>query len=83
MTGIGRSTINCAVGLLAIVGMRASGCAQVLSGSLTGKVTDPGSAGVPGVLVEALYVGAGVSRQTVQNNWGLAKRLQGAFGFAD
>ena len=38
--------------------------AQVLYGSLTGNVTDPSSAAIPGVKVTALNVDTGVSRQS-------------------
>ena len=38
--------------------------AQVLYGSLTGNVTDPSSAAIPGIKVTALNVDTGVSRQS-------------------
>ena len=39
--------------------------AQVLYGSLTGNVTDPTDAAVPGAQVQATNVGTGVTLQTV------------------
>ena len=44
--------------------------AQVLYGSLTGNVTDPSNAAVPGAKVEALDVGTGVTRQTTTDDRG-------------
>src|SRR5260221_7379168 len=44
--------------------------AQVLYGSLTGNVTDPSNAAVPGARVEALDVGTGVNRQTTTDDRG-------------
>ncbi len=70
MTGYIRITINCAVGLLAVVAMCSSVRAQVLYGSLTGNVTDPSAAAVPGAKVEALDVGTGVSRQATTDERG-------------
>lgn len=45
--------------------------AQVLYGSLTGNVTDPSGAIVPGANVEALNVSTGVSRQTTSDDRGV------------
>ncbi len=44
--------------------------AQVLYGSLTGNVTDPSNAAVPGAKVEALDVGTGVAKQTTTDERG-------------
>jgi len=44
--------------------------AQVLYGTLTGNVTDPSNAPVPGAKVEALNVQTGVSRDTATNERG-------------
>jgi Carboxypeptidase regulatory-like domain/TonB dependent receptor-like, beta-barrel len=44
--------------------------AQVLYGSLTGNVTDPSNAAVPGAKVEALNVGTGVAKQTTTDDRG-------------
>jgi len=44
--------------------------AQVLYGSLTGNVTDPSNAAVPGAKVEALDVGTGVAKQTTTDDRG-------------
>lgn len=49
-------------GVLALVGAGVVH-AQVLYGSLTGNVTDPSSAAVPGAKVEVLNVGTSVTRQ--------------------
>jgi hypothetical protein len=45
--------------------------AQVLYGSLTGHVTDPSEAAVPGAKVEALNSGTGISRQATADDRGL------------
>src|ERR1039457_5959348 len=58
------SIFRCATVLLALVCASQLGDAQVLYGSLTGNVTDPSSAAIPGVRVTALNVDTGVSRQT-------------------
>src|SRR5262245_9261771 len=44
--------------------------AQVLYGSLTGNVTDPSAAAIPGVKVEALNTGTGVSRAATTDESG-------------
>ena len=49
---------------------------QVLYGSLTGTVTDPKGAVVPGVKVEALNIGTGRSRETVTD-------ASGSYQFTD
>ena len=56
-----RSIIRSAVALLIAAGTCHLGHAQVLYGSLTGNVTDPSSAGVPGAKVEALNTETGIS----------------------
>src|SRR5580658_4049451 len=45
--------------------------AQVLYGTLTGNVTDPSGAAVPGAQVVALNVGTGVSRQATTDDRGV------------
>src|ERR1035441_6595332 len=57
------SIFRCATVLLALAFGSQLGDAQVLYGSLTGNVTDPSSAAIPGVKVTAINVGTGVSRQ--------------------
>src|ERR1039458_1799301 len=54
---------RCAILLLALACVSRLADAQVLYGSLTGNVTDPSSAAVPGVKVTALNVDTGVTRQ--------------------
>jgi Carboxypeptidase regulatory-like domain len=51
--------------LLALVSISGVARAQVLYGSLTGNVTDPAGAAVPGAKVEAANQATGISRQTV------------------
>src|ERR1035438_10306047 len=50
--------------------------AQVLYGSLTGIVSDPSGATVPGAKVEALNVGTGIAKETVTDD-------RGAYLFTD
>jgi hypothetical protein len=49
--------------LLVLAGVASVAHGQVLYGSLTGNVTDPSSAGIPGAKVEALNIGTGITRQ--------------------
>src|SRR5690348_1650249 len=62
MTGITAFRTRCAVALLMFAGAGSLARAQVLYGSLTGNVTDPTDAGIPGAQVEATNAGTGVSR---------------------
>ena len=55
--------IRSAAALLIWAGVNGAAYAQVLYGSLTGTVTDPTDAAIPGAKVEALHTGTGVSRQ--------------------
>ena len=55
---------RCLVALLVFLGVGSVGHAQVLYGSLTGNVTDPSSAAIPGVKVTALNIDTGISRQS-------------------
>ena len=48
-----------------------TGQAQVLYGSLTGNVTDPSGAAVPGATIEVLNVGTGVTRQGASDERGV------------
>ena len=55
--------IWCAAGLLVVAGAFSVAQAQVLYGSLTGNVTDPSDAAIPGAKVEALNVNTGAAQQ--------------------
>jgi hypothetical protein len=55
---------RCLAALLVLLGVGSVGHAQVLYGSLTGNVTDPSSAAIPGVKVTALNADTGISRQS-------------------
>ncbi len=55
---------RCAALLLCLATLSSVSYAQILYGSLTGNVTDPGSAGVPAANVQATNVGTGVTRET-------------------
>jgi len=55
--------IWCAAALLVLAGVASVAHAQVLYGSLTGNVTDPTDAAIPGAQIQATNVGTGVSRQ--------------------
>ncbi len=55
--------VRCAAVLLVLAAACSVGHAQVLYGSLTGNVTDPTDAAIPGARVEVLNAGTGVSRQ--------------------
>lgn len=73
-----RVTINRFTGLLFTVFVTltllltpGSSFAQVLYGSLTGNVTDPNGAGVPGAKVEAVNVSTGLSIDTTTNDSGI------------
>jgi len=56
--------VRCAVALLAVIWAGSVCHAQVLYGSLTGNVTDPAGAAVPGVHVEAVNQGTNVKSET-------------------
>ena len=60
-TGLGIVCLDVILALTAVCGV---GRTQVLYGSLTGNVTDPTDAGVPGAKVDVTNAGTGVSRQT-------------------
>src|ERR1039457_3398614 len=67
---------RCATVLLALACAFRTLDAQVLYGSLTGNVTDPGSAAVPGAKVTALNIDTGLSREATTDD-------RGAFQFAN
>jgi len=56
------SWLRCIAVLIAIAGLSSFAHAQVLYGSLTGNVTDPSDAAIPGVKVSALNVNTGITR---------------------
>ena len=56
--------VRCAVALLAVIWAGSVCHAQVLYGSLTGNVSDPTGAAVPGVHVEAVNLGTNVKAET-------------------
>ncbi|HEY1340090.1 MAG TPA: TonB-dependent receptor [Bryobacteraceae bacterium] len=55
-------SFRCAAVLLALAGAVSVARAQVLYGSLTGNVTDPSDAAIPGVKITAANVNTGISR---------------------
>src|ERR1039457_4348172 len=64
------SIFRCATVLLALACASRQGDAPVLYGSLTGNVTDPSSAAVPGVTVTALNTDTGISREATTDERG-------------
>src|SRR5579884_1609215 len=68
--------IWCSVVLLALSGIFSAAHAQVLYGSLTGNVTDPTDAAIPGAKINATNVGTGLSREAEAD-------VRGAYLFND
>src|SRR6266571_4871974 len=66
-----RAGVMCCVFLLFLAALSTAARAQVLYGSLTGNVTDPSGAAVPGVHVEALNVKTGVTREAASDARGI------------
>src|SRR6266702_3364994 len=66
-----RAGVMCCVFLLFLAALSTAARAQVLYGSLTGNVTDPSGAAVPGVHVEALNVKTGVTREAASDASGI------------
>ncbi len=66
-----RAGVMCCVFLLFLAVLLTASGAQVLYGSLTGNVTDPSGAAVPGVHVEALNVKTGVTREAASDTSGI------------
>ncbi len=66
-----RAGVVCCVFLLYLAALSTASRAQVLYGSLTGNVTDPSGAAVPGVHVEALNVKTGVTREAASDASGI------------
>src|ERR1039457_3847543 len=62
--------LRCATVLLALACAFRTLDAQVLYGSLTGNVTDPSSAAVPGAKVTALNIDTGLSREATTDDRG-------------
>jgi hypothetical protein len=73
--------VRCAVVLLAVVWAGSVCQAQVLYGSLTGNVSDPSNAAIPGAKVEALNVGTGILREAATDERGvyLFSEIQAGF----
>jgi hypothetical protein len=71
MTKRGLCLIRCALVLLAVASTGRFAAAQVLYGSLTGNVTDPAGAAVPGVHVEALAQDTNVKSETNTDEHGI------------
>lgn len=67
----GLCLIRCALVLLAVASTGRFASAQVLYGSLTGNVTDPAGAAVPGVHVEALNQDTNVKSETNTDEHGI------------
>jgi Carboxypeptidase regulatory-like domain/TonB dependent receptor len=63
--------LACAVLLVGLCILPSATKAQVLYGYLTGNVTDPSNAAVPGAQVEALNTATGVSRQATSDSDGV------------
>jgi hypothetical protein len=66
-----QSIIHCAATLVIMACVGGTANAQVLYGSLTGNVTDPSSAAVPGAKVEAMDVGTNVTREATTDTRGI------------
>jgi hypothetical protein len=61
----------CALAFVAVSVAVPAARAQVLYGSLTGKITDPSGAAVPTVKVDAVNQGTGISRSSLTDDSGL------------
>ncbi|MGA2262220.1 MAG: TonB-dependent receptor [Acidobacteriota bacterium] len=66
-----RYAATCLAVLAGFLMLSAAAQAQILYGSLTGAVTDPSKATVPGASVEALNVGTGVAKQATTDERGV------------
>ncbi len=66
-----RFIFSCVLGVFALTGLSGRGNAQVLYGTLTGNVTDPASAAVPGVHVEATNLGTNIKHETSTDDRGV------------
>src|SRR4051812_40896650 len=71
MSGKHLLMVRCQVAALVMLLACSISNAQVLYGSLTGTVSDPSGAAVPGANVEALNSGTGVAQKTTTNNDGI------------
>jgi hypothetical protein len=71
MKVLGRLSIAAAGLVLALSGLANLGQAQILYGSLTGNVTDPAGAAVPGVHVEAVNQATNVKKETTTDERGV------------
>jgi len=66
-----RYAASCLVVLAGFLLLSGTAQAQILYGSLTGAITDPSKAVVPGINVEALNVGTGAAKQAATNESGV------------
>jgi hypothetical protein len=66
-----RLGFQCALVVCAIVATSQIGRAQALYGSLTGNVTDPSSAAIPGAKVDAVNIETGIARTTNTDSRGV------------
>jgi hypothetical protein len=71
MTQFRLCAVTCLAVLAGVLLLSGTAPAQVLYGSLTGAVTDPSKATVPGASVEALNVGTGMAKQTTTDELGV------------
>src|SRR5256714_14064294 len=67
----GRSGLSIVILLWLICALSPASMAQVLYGSLTGNVTDPSNAAVPGAHVQAVNVETNVVRENAANESGV------------
>jgi len=81
MKNRGLCLIRHALVLLALASTARFATAQVLYGSLTGNVTDPAGAAVPGVQVEATNQGTNVKSETKTDDHGLYRFTDLQIGF--
>src|SRR3954451_9034103 len=67
----GQLTLTVLLALLLTLTGSPIASAQVLYGTLTGNVTDPAGASVPGAKVEAVNISTGAAKETTTNESGV------------